>query len=91
MPSIEIKRKHDKPLPEARKAIERVARHIAEKFKVEWAWEGNTLHFERAGVDGHITLTAKQIHVTANLGFLLMAIRGSVEREIHRYLDEEFA
>ena len=90
MPSIEIKRKHDKPLPEARKAIERVARHLAEKFTVEWAWEGNTLHFERSGVDGHIALTAKQIHVTVNLGFLLMAIRGSVEREIHRYLDEEF-
>jgi hypothetical protein len=28
--------------------------------------------------------------VTANLGFLLSALRGSVEREIHRYLDEEF-
>lgn len=90
MPSIEIKRKHDKTLAEGRKAIERVARHIAEKFDVKWGWEANTLHFQRSGVDGHIALSAKQVHVTVNLGFLLMAIRSSVEREIHRYLDEEF-
>jgi putative polyhydroxyalkanoate system protein len=41
-------------------------------------------------VDGHIQVSASQIHVTAHLGFLLLAIRGTVEREIHRYLDEEF-
>jgi hypothetical protein len=30
------------------------------------------------------------VRVTVELGFLLMAIRGNVEREIRRYLDEEF-
>ena len=90
MPSIEIKRTHSRPLPQAKQSVQRVADHIAEKFDVACAWEGNTLHFQRVGVDGHIKVTPRQIHVTANLGFLLMAIRGSVEREIHRYLDEEF-
>lgn len=90
MPSIDIKRDHSRSLPDARKAVQRVADHIAEKFDVSCAWDGNTLNFKRSGVDGHIKLTAKQVHVTAELGFLLMAIRGSVEREIHRYLDDEF-
>lgn len=90
MPSIEIKRAHSRPLPQAKKSVQRVADHIAEKFDVSCGWEGDTLHFQRSGVDGHIKVTPRQIHVTANLGFLLMAIRGSVEREIHRYLDEEF-
>ena len=90
MPSIEIKRQHSRPLPSAKKSVQRVADHIAEKFDVTYGWEGNTLHFQRSGVDGHIKVTAKLIHVTANLGFLLMAIKGPVEREIHRYLDEEF-
>jgi putative polyhydroxyalkanoate system protein len=90
MASIEITRAHSRPIPEARKLVQRVADHIAERFDVTCAWDGNTLNFQRSGVDGHIKVTAKQIHVTANLSFLLLAIRGTVEREIHRYLEEEF-
>jgi putative polyhydroxyalkanoate system protein len=90
MPSIDITRKHSRPLVEARQAVQRVADHIAERFDVRCHWEGNTLHFERSGVDGHIQVEAKTIHVTARLGFLLMALHGSVEREINRYLDQEF-
>ncbi len=91
MPSIDIKRAHSRPLAEAKKKVQRVADHIAEKFDVTCYWDGDTLHFERSGVDGHIKVTTKQVHVTAHLGFLLMALRGPVEREIHRYLDEEFS
>ena len=90
MPSIDIKRSHSRPLPEARDAVQRVADHIARKFDVACEWNGNTLNFQRSGVDGHIKVSARQVHVTADLGFLLMALRGSVEREVNRYLDEEF-
>ena len=90
MPNIDIHRAHSRPLADARQSVQRVADHIAEKFAVQCHWQGNTLHFERSGVDGQIEVSAKQVHVTARLGFLLMAIQGSVEREINRYLDEEF-
>ena len=90
MPSIDIKRKHSRPLPEARKSVERVAAHIAEKFNVECEWDGNTLNFSRIGVDGHIAVTAKQVHVTAHLNFLLGYLRESIEAKIHQYLDQEF-
>lgn len=90
MPSIDIKRAHSRPLAAAKKSVQRVADHIAKKFDVACEWKGDTLNFHRSGVDGHIKVTARQIHVTAELGFLLLAIRGPVEREIHRYLDEEF-
>jgi putative polyhydroxyalkanoate system protein len=90
MPTIDISRSHSRPLPEAKKSIERVAEHIAKKFDITWKWEGNTLHFERSGVDGHIKVTAKQVHVVAELGFLLTMLKSPVEREINRYLDEEF-
>lgn len=90
MADIEIRRKHTRPLKDARAAIERVAEHLAEKFDVEYGWEGNTLAFSRSGVDGHIAVSGKDIHVRATLGFLLLAIRGPIEREIHRYLEEEF-
>jgi putative polyhydroxyalkanoate system protein len=91
MPSIDIRREHAKPLPEARAAVERVAAHIAERFHVEYGWEGDTLHFERSGVDGHIELSPGLVRVRVNLGFLLMALRGPVENEIHRQIDQEFA
>ena len=90
MSDIDIRRSHSRPLKDARAAIERVAEHLAEKFDVEYGWEGNTLQFSRGGVDGHIAVGAKDVRVTAHLGFLLFALKGPIEREIHRYLDEEF-
>ena len=90
MPTIEITRVHSRPLPEARQSVQRVADHIARKFDVKCPWEGNTLAFQRSGVDGHIKVSAKQVQVIVQLGFLLSALRGTVEREIDRYLEEEF-
>jgi putative polyhydroxyalkanoate system protein len=91
MPDIDIRRKHTRNLKEAKAAIERVAEHLASKFEVDYAWEGDTMQFSRSGVDGHIRVSPKEVHVTASLGFLLMAIRGPIEREIHQYLDREFS
>ncbi len=90
MPSIDITRAHSRPLAAAKKSVQRVADHLAQKFDVVCRWEGNTLNFSRSGVDGQIKVSARQVHVIADLGFLLLAIKGPVEREIHRYLDEEF-
>ena len=86
MPALSFRR----PLKDARAAIERVAQHIAEKFDVEYGWDGNRMAFSRGGVDGQIAVSSKEVHVTATLGFLLGAIKGPIEREIQRYLDEEF-
>lgn len=91
MPSIDITRHHSQPLADAKKKVDRVADHIAKKFQVVTEWQGNTLHFSRSGVDGQIAVTSKLIKVTANLGFLLSMLRDPVEREINRYLDEEFS
>jgi putative polyhydroxyalkanoate system protein len=90
MPSIDIRRSHDKSMKEARAAVERVADKIAQKFDVECGWNGNSLEFERSGVHGKISLGKGEVHVVANLGFLLMALRGTIEAEIHKYLDREF-
>jgi len=91
MPSIQIERKHNKPIKEARAAVERVAEHIAERFSVDYQWEGSTLHFVRSGVDGHIELSRGKVRVIANLSFLLSAIKGPIERAIHEHIDREFA
>lgn len=78
------------PLAKARKAVEDVARKLAERFDVEYGWDGDTLNFARSGVDGKIALAPEQLHVTAQLGFLLSALKGPIEAEIRRVLDEKF-
>ena len=90
MPSIDIRRRHDKSMKEAKAAVERVAAKINERFEVECGWNGNSLQFERSGVHGSITLEKGEVRVVANLGFLLMALRGTIESEIHKYIDREF-
>lgn len=90
MATISISRKHKKSLADARSAIERVASGLARKFQLDHEWKGQTLHFSRSGVDGHIALGKGVVRVEVNLGFLLMMLRASVEEEIERYLDQEF-
>ena len=90
MAGIDIRHTHSLPLPKARKAVEQVARKLAERFDVEYGWDGDVLNFARSGVDGKIAILPKQLHVTASLGFLLSALKGPIEAEIRRVLDEKF-
>ena len=87
---IDIRHRHSLPMAQARKAVEDVAEKLGERFGMDYRWEGDVLHFKRSGVDGHISLTPKQLHVTAKLGFLLSAMKGTIEGEIRRVLDERF-
>ena len=89
MAKIEIARAHRKSMTEAKAAINRVAKKIAEKFDVSHEWEGNTLHFERPGVNGRIALTKSEVKVFAELNFLLGAMKGSIEKAIEDQIDKE--
>lgn len=90
MSSISITRKHTKSMKEAHSAVNKVVKAITKKFSVDHRWEDSTLHFTRSGVDGHIALSKGLVKVHVKLGFLLMALRGPIESEIERVLDEEF-
>lgn len=90
MSGIDIRHTHSLPHAKARKAVEEVAKKLAERFEFEYAWQGDDLHFNRSGVDGRIALKPKELHVTAKLGFLVSAFRGPIEQEIRRVLDERF-
>ncbi|MBW8850097.1 MAG: polyhydroxyalkanoic acid system family protein [Xanthomonadales bacterium] len=90
MSGIDIRHTHSLPHAKARKAVEEVAKKLAERFDVEYGWEGDDLHFSRSGVDGRIALKPKELHVTAKLGFLVSAFKGPIEHEIRRVLDERF-
>lgn len=90
MATIDIHHAHTLPTDAARRAVEDVAVRLGRKFGLDYRWEGDALHFVRPGVDGHIAVLAGQLRVTAKLGLLMSAMKGSIESEIRRFLDEEF-
>lgn len=91
MPTIAIHRPHRLPLARARAVVDDVAAHMHEKFGLAGGWQGDTLHFSRPGVSGSIALSADAVDVRAELGLLLAPLKGMVEAEIRRKLDEHFA
>jgi len=91
MASIDILHPHSRTPAQARKAMEGMALELSERLNMTYAWQGDALLFSRSGVDGRIDLAPRTLHVTAQLGFLLGALKGPIEAEIRKVLAEKFA
>ncbi|MBB3227061.1 putative polyhydroxyalkanoate system protein [Luteibacter sp. Sphag1AF] len=91
MARIDIRRPHSLSVADARAVVEKVADRMREKFGTESQWTGDTLTFQRSGVKGAIAVAPADVHVTAELGMLLSPLKGTIEDEIRRKLDEHFA
>ncbi|HXS52717.1 MAG TPA: polyhydroxyalkanoic acid system family protein [Usitatibacter sp.] len=91
MADIEIHRAHGLGLAAARRAAEQMAADLGRKFDVHASWQGDTLRFERPGVSGFVQLTEKDLTLSISLGFLLKAMKASIEKLIHQELDSLFA
>ena len=63
---------------------------LADKFDIDFGWEGDHIHFERQGVHGTITVREKEIRIQARLGFMLLFLKPQIEHEITRYLRAHF-
>lgn len=90
MPKIDIRRPHQLSIAEARAVVDKVAARMQEKFGMEGQWQGDTLRFSRPGVNGSIAVASDALQVTAELGMMLSPLKGMVEQEIRRKLDEHF-
>jgi putative polyhydroxyalkanoate system protein len=91
MADIDLHRVHNLGLKAARAAADRMAEHLGRKFDLKGAWEGNTLSFERPGVSGALAISDKDLRLSVSLGFLLKAMKGSIEKAIVHELDTLFA
>ncbi|MDQ2703023.1 MAG: polyhydroxyalkanoic acid system family protein [Pseudomonadota bacterium] len=88
MANIDLQHPHSLPQPAARAAVEQAIARLGAKFGIDYRWEGDTLHFKRTGVDGRIALQPGAVHVTATLGLLFSAMKGTIESELSRMLQE---
>lgn len=90
MADIEVHRVHNLGLKAARAAADRMADHLGRKFDLKGAWEGNVLRFERPGVTGSLAITDKDLRLSVALGFLLKAMKASIESAVVHELDKLF-
>jgi putative polyhydroxyalkanoate system protein len=91
MPDIDVTRIHDLGLAGARARAERMADQLGRKFDLKGAWEGDVLKFERPGVSGSLAVTDHDLRLLVSLGFLLKAMKGSIEKAVVHELDTLFA
>lgn len=90
MADIDIRRAHALGLEGARAAAERMQEKLASKFQLKGAWKGDTLHFERPGVTGSLAIADEDVHLSVALGFLLKAMKGSIQSAVEEELDKLF-
>jgi putative polyhydroxyalkanoate system protein len=91
MADIDLKRSHHLGLKGAREAADKMADKLGKQFNLSGDWEGNTLHFDRPGVQGSLKVTDHDMHLQVTLGFLLKAMKGPIEKAVHEQLDKVLA
>jgi putative polyhydroxyalkanoate system protein len=91
MADIEISRAHELGLKGARAAADAMAETLGRKFDLKGTWQGNVLRFERPGVTGSLAVSDKTLDLVVSLGFLLKAMKGSIESAVRHELDKVLA
>ena len=87
MSEIKYKREHHLSIKDAKKIAQKAADDLGKEYDLQSKWEGDTLHFRRSGVDGHMHVTAHYIDLNVKLGFLLRPFKSAFEHHIERNLD----
>ena len=90
MATISIAKKHSLPHKKAKEAAQRIADDLSKRFELECEWHGDNIEFERAGVTGHLHVGAREVRLSAKLGFLLSMLKPTIEDVVHRDFDKYF-
>lgn len=88
MSRIDIHHPHGHGDEEARRIVEGILEQLHQRYGVDGVWSDASVALSGPGLQGAIRLAPGQVQVTAELGFLLSALRGPVEDEIRRVLGE---
>jgi putative polyhydroxyalkanoate system protein len=91
MATIHIKRSHSLPRDVARAQVEKIARELKARLKADYAWDGDSLKFNRAGASGAIVLGDGYIDLRLKLGLALSPMKGTIEKTILERIDDALA
>lgn len=90
MSVIDMRARHALSHDDAQRAADELAGDLAQKFEIDYGWEGDHIHFERPGVHGTITVRENEIRIKAVLGLMLLFLKPRIETEITDYLQSHF-
>jgi putative polyhydroxyalkanoate system protein len=88
MAMISIVRKHTLSHKKAKDVAEKIAKDLQKRFALDYEWDGDDVLFERPGVSGRMHVAKDRITLEAQLGFLLSALKPTIEKEIHGQFDK---
>jgi putative polyhydroxyalkanoate system protein len=88
VPSISITRRHKLSHKKAKVAAEKIALDLEKRFDLAYEWDGDHIAFERPGLSGTLHVGRSEIRLDVDLSLLLLALKGPIEREIHKELDQ---
>jgi putative polyhydroxyalkanoate system protein len=90
MADINIVQQHSLGTAEARAAAQKVADKLAAEYGLECRWDGDTLRFERSGVEGALALEDRQAALNIKLGFFASAFAPAIESKVSESMRRVF-
>jgi putative polyhydroxyalkanoate system protein len=92
MASIDISRNHSLSIDDAKKKAEELAKGMADRFGIDWKWDGDTIRFDAPGgaakgTKGEVAVTDKNVRVQIDLPFMLRVMKGTIEGKVKEKLD----
>jgi putative polyhydroxyalkanoate system protein len=90
MNQIVVHRGHRMRLASAKRLAETMARRLRDDYGGSYEWDGNTLHFQRTGASGQVTVMRDEVEVRVELGLLLTPLRSRIEGEIRALFNQHF-
>jgi len=90
MGTMSIAKKHTLSHKKAKEAAQKVADDLRKRFDLTCAWRGDCIEFERPGLTGELHVGKDEVRLDCQLGFLLTALKSSIEKEVHKEFDKRF-
>jgi putative polyhydroxyalkanoate system protein len=92
MATIDITRNHSLSLTDAKSKAEELAKAMADRLGIAWAWDGDTIRFDATGgaakgTKGEVAVTEKTVRVAIDLPFMLRMMKGTIESKVNEKLE----
>ncbi|WP_036173327.1 polyhydroxyalkanoic acid system family protein [Massilia sp. 9096] len=91
MADISITQPHSLSPDAARAAAQKVADKLSSDYGLACKWVGDVLQFERAGVDGTLTLGGREALIRIKLGLMMSAFAPTIEQKVADNMRKVFA